>query len=831
MGEGTATTPKLGRRRIIERPRLIRMLDESPERIKLLVAPAGYGKTTLARQWLAAKSATWYVATPGLADVAGFFSGIASAVAQLAPTATEALTHRVRLMNSDAEPGVLGELLGSELENWPADAWLVVDDYHFIGATAHCERFVETLLSSAPINVMVLTRHRPRWASARRILYGEVSEIGRADLAMTDDEARELLGSETEHVHALAKGWPAVLGLASVSRTSLPEVCAAPQLYAFFADEIYRRIEVSTQALITELALYGGRGRHIAVHRLDDQRREQVLRVGVDSGFLTPEENQQLEMHPLLREFLLSKLETKAAQTDAAALRAAELMIENALWEEAYDLVERLARFDLIPALLTASMDQLLETGRTALLRRLVGVSSGDTSPIQLARAELAFREGRFHESEAMAAAAASDHTNDELVARACITAGRAAHASSREEEAAKFFRRVSKLNCSDSLHRVARLGELAAAIELEREDAPALLASVGPSDSLEPDERVVVVSRMINLETRFGFPVSVGEGRAMRQLVDHVRDPVARSSFRNVFGYSLAAMGQLDEAVSLLEEQQEDIERSRLDFVIPYSLVIRALVAFFRHEYLTAQEFLDESEERALASGDETAYFIAWSVRTRLYNAQAAYDASLARPFPTIHSQTRSLYGELRAAYAVALAGVGELDRAKEYATSAESLSRAVEIAGSTPAALAIIALRRKDDEGAARHARRALISVTRCGMIETFVSAYRGCPELILRLLPSLDLQEELTHVLTTAGDASLTPRPAPQGSVLTLSPREREVLSLVARGMSNGAIAEYLFISDVTVKVHVRHIFDKLGVRSRAEAALRGAQLSRG
>jgi DNA-binding NarL/FixJ family response regulator len=63
-----------------------------------------------------------------------------------------------------------------------------------------------------------------------------------------------------------------------------------------------------------------------------------------------------------------------------------------------------------------------------------------------------------------------------------------------------------------------------------------------------------------------------------------------------------------------------------------------------------------------------------------------------------------------------------------------------------------------------------------------------------------------------------------------VLDLSPREKEVLSLVARGLTNAAIGERLFISPVTVKVHVRHIFDKLGVKSRAEAALRAGQLGR-
>ena len=56
------------------------------------------------------------------------------------------------------------------------------------------------------------------------------------------------------------------------------------------------------------------------------------------------------------------------------------------------------------------------------------------------------------------------------------------------------------------------------------------------------------------------------------------------------------------------------------------------------------------------------------------------------------------------------------------------------------------------------------------------------------------------------------------------LQLSDREREILALVAAGERDQDIAEQLFISEATVKVHVRHIFEKFGVRSRTEAALR-------
>ncbi|MGI6163283.1 MAG: LuxR C-terminal-related transcriptional regulator [Bacillota bacterium] len=72
------------------------------------------------------------------------------------------------------------------------------------------------------------------------------------------------------------------------------------------------------------------------------------------------------------------------------------------------------------------------------------------------------------------------------------------------------------------------------------------------------------------------------------------------------------------------------------------------------------------------------------------------------------------------------------------------------------------------------------------------------------------------------SVAGDILGTPE-AQDSDVKRLSERELETLRLVARGMSNRAIAEELFISEKTVKNHLYSAFKKLGVRDRTQAAM--------
>ena len=83
-------------------------------------------------------------------------------------------------------------------------------------------------------------------------------------------------------------------------------------------------------------------------------------------------------------------------------------------------------------------------------------------------------------------------------------------------------------------------------------------------------------------------------------------------------------------------------------------------------------------------------------------------------------------------------------------------------------------------------------------------------------------LALLDPVVHSrLVEAANAGARPAPAPAALPDELTPREAEVLALVARGLSNREIAGRLVVSEATVKTHINHVFAKTGARDRAQA----------
>lgn len=129
------------------------------------------------------------------------------------------------------------------------------------------------------------------------------------------------------------------------------------------------------------------------------------------------------------------------------------------------------------------------------------------------------------------------------------------------------------------------------------------------------------------------------------------------------------------------------------------------------------------------------------------------------------------------------------------------------------------------------------AVIVVTTFGLDEYVFEALRaGASGFLLKNTPPEQLAEAVRVV--ARGDALISPEvtralieafvrapdpdaPSPDELHGRLTPREVEVLTLMARGLSNAEIAEALVVSEATAKTHVSHILSKLDLRDRAQA----------
>ncbi|CAL8967767.1 Transcriptional regulatory protein LiaR [Propionicimonas sp. T2.31MG-18] len=131
-------------------------------------------------------------------------------------------------------------------------------------------------------------------------------------------------------------------------------------------------------------------------------------------------------------------------------------------------------------------------------------------------------------------------------------------------------------------------------------------------------------------------------------------------------------------------------------------------------------------------------------------------------------------------------------------------------------------------------------LVMLTTYDLDEYLLSAISaGASGFLLKNAPPADLLAAIRTVHT--GDAVIAPsatrrllahvaaNPSAPGPdpvdprLATLTDREREVLELIARGLSNAEISSSLYLSETTVKTHVRRVLAKLGVRDRVQAVV--------
>jgi ATP/maltotriose-dependent transcriptional regulator MalT len=809
----------------------------------MLVAPAGYGKTTLAEQWvqLRDRRATWYTARRSSMDVAALALDLARAASELVPGCDERLREHLRAVPNPGEHvEVLAEILGEELAQWVSDDWLVFDEYQELAAAPDAERFVAELLSACPLQLLVASRQRPAWASGRSILYGEILELNQIALAMDSREAADVLADRSAQsasgLVALANGWPAVIGLASVSSAEIDgEDADVPEsLYRFFAEEVFAALGEDVRAGLTTLAVAPVLDRELAGELLGADHTDPVLTVSLDVGILV-ERGARLELHPLARSFLEERSELLRLVTDADSIaRCLEHYRMRRDWDAAFELIARHGPASELETILHEALDDLLDTARLSTIEmwcKLAASLRFDAPIFAVAQAELSLRQGRFAEAQTFAESGAAPESD--LTFRALCVAGRAAHLAWREEEALELYRRAEVVASSETERRDALWGQVMCAVDLGLPEVAAMLDQLWEGVRIS-DPRDFVRASANKLRYQIGVGVlDLSEADLAWELIDAVHDPLIESSFQSVYANVLSYATRYDDAREVAFRLLSTIRGYHLDFALPYALYSASLAEAGIREWRESQRLLTEGLAAAQAGRNAHAEQILYSANLRVLAQQGQHDRALSLDLPDLTAALPAAKGEVICSRALVLAATGRTHEALSATQDIVGSTDAVEVAVLLAAVSAISALKTGDPAAGDRVAELERTAFE-TGAPDFLVTAYRSTPELLVVLLRVSRFRDELVRVVRRAHDqdlATATGKSLESEDPRTrLSPREREVVALLREGITNKQIASILYISEATVKVHVHHIYDKLGVRSRTalaiQAALRGS-----
>ncbi len=802
----------------------------------MLVAPAGYGKTTLARQWLARRPHVWYAARPSSADMAALGTGVIEATEGSIPSVGSRFREWLYARRGAEDSVRAADLLVEDLSGWPEQTWFAIDDYQFL--TPDAEHVIDRIRTLTNVRLVLTSRRRPLWCNTRDLLYGAVFEVDTAALKMSDEEAALVLRSVDQTVMhdliELAAGWPAIIGLASYTKKPLARDREElpPELHDYIAEELFTSVAESAREKLTQVSLLPS----ITVHRATEllgRESNRVIEEGTRVGFLTDERSGVLAMHPLLRAFLRRKmLELPDARCQDLVDGVVRLLIGHREWDEAFEVVRQFDMPASLDELLEASLYELLERGHLKTVStfvefgRLRGASG---ALLDLADAELAFREG-FHERARRLAERAGPELADQspLASKALSLAGNSAYFSDAIESAVASFQRARQVATARDDERRAVWGLFLAALEQEDESAAELLSEFERMSGSSSDELVRIQNGRLHFGTRLGtLNYGLSGTEAVAGIVGEAKDPVVRASFWHVYAAALRAAADYSGALAASDHALREINAFDLNFGRAHVYLTRAGALMGTAAYDEALALLDEVARTAMRNGDTYLQMNERTSRCKLFLLTGeTQDAVRVTETHWPHVGSRGQFSEFLATRSVALATSGSTEAAFELLQEAENTSRENEASALCTSVRALLSVEQPGSFDPILPRIRAAVSK---GVLDPFVFTFRLDRRFPRRVAQFADIRSALQEVMIISDVEPHERVGARRGAKAVaiehagLTRREREVLEHLAEGRTNREIAGLLFLSESTVKVHVRNVLKKIGVRTRTEAAI--------
>ena len=830
----TAVSPALAH--IIERPRLSERLEEGGgARVSMFAAPAGYGKTTLARQWGERQDCpvVWYRTNRASGDVALLAVQFDELFASLAPELPRDPGKVAAIAAANPSPRPLGRALVRTFEAITQDMLVIVDEWE-AAVTPESDELLSMIVDGIPVRYVITTRERPDWFTPRLKVYGEGLEIGVDELRMTDEEAVQVLTaagavSGRARVMRTAAGWPAVLGLAAMSGEVdfSSDRLLSHTLDEFLAQELLAAATPATQEALTLLA----------VSSIVDAKRAELLLGEVEArnavanasvrGLLTVNGRTALFFHPLLRDLLIRRFTEGPEETRHGLLAKCRNLLAHRLWDEALSVGEHSHDAEFIADAIAVALDDLLAAGRTSSLDRWVTAArkaAVQGGPVDYAEAELCLRKGNFDRSIALGGCA-GDALAGDLAARAHLVAARSGHLASRAAQRDNHLALAGKLATQPRTQADLRWLRLVASMDDEIPNASELVNELLRVDYRTHDHALRVATANLRLAFEGGrLREHIDAAHSRVALVDTASDPYASTAMLNALAYALYAAGQYPDSLVAADKEISIAEEFELPFVVPYAEINRACALTATRRFAEARRALRVVEKRVRT--DSEPFFVSQYgeqsavLEVARGNLGRALDHLAASGHPRAPKSTQGTHHALQA---LVLTALGNFEAAKDQAEHALGRSHGLEthalLTGAT-AIRAAIKNQRAECVGAYEE-------IVESGFRYVLPLAWRARFEVAAVLLESPTHRDAVLQLAFSANDTAIAKRagiavPRAASRRLDLSAREQEVCELLAQGRTNQEIATMLFISLSTTKVHVKHILEKLGVRSRTEAA---------